>query len=421
MSATIPGLPGWLERAHNLEHLTSVLRTLAKRERTRKSARSASQHQSHPSKRHRIAHLASTVQANAEHVAHYSIAVGSDPGHAPFNRYADIFPYDRTRVVVCPGDNSHACGSGCEAGRYLNADWVRELYGGKWWVATQAPLPQTAHTFLSMLVEGVSPPPSPSNDAASAPTQNQNLRSERRIRTVVQLTQNLEGGMRKAHVYFPPIEGQSWIIEPEPGRTADPIEVTLVRAQTVDDAHCVRSVVRLQLLSPAHAPVGAPVVFQHLLYASWPDHGVPAREDRECLLRFARLVDEANRDLSLYTGIADLDPNPPIVANCSAGVGRTGAFIALCSLLRHYGFLSPPGTEGSQAKIPPLPASPLGPLPDELKDDLIAQELDSLREQRPGMVEREDQVVMIYETLIAAFASASLTDSEWRTRVREDR
>ncbi|TBU62543.1 phosphatases II [Dichomitus squalens] len=404
MSGTIPGLPGWLERSHNLEHLTAVLRTLAKRERTRRSARSASQHPSHPLKRHWLAHLASTVQTNAEHVAHYSIAVGSDPAYAPLNRYADIYPYDRTRVVVCPGDDSHACGSGCEAGRYLNADWVRELWGGKWWVATQAPLPQTAHTFLSMLVEGISPPPSP-NDPASV-AENRNLRSERRIRTVVQLTQNLEGGMRKAHIYFPPVEGQSWVIEPVEGR-ADPIEVTLVRAQTVDEAHCVRSVVRLQLLSPERAPVGDPVLFQHLLYASWPDNGVPAREDREGLLRFAKLVDDANRDLSLYTGIADLDPNPPIVANCSAGVGRTGAFIALCSLLRHYGFLSPPGTEGSQAKISPLPESPLGPLPDELKDDLIVQEIDSLREQRPGMVQRDDQVVMIYEALIAAFVSAS--------------
>ncbi|KAI0714837.1 phosphatases II [Earliella scabrosa] len=391
--ADAPKVPAWLERCHNFEHITEVLRALAKRERTRSLAQSASRHQSHPSKRHRVSHIASSIPTKPEHVEHYSVAAGTDPDNARLNRYADIWPYDRTRVVVCPGEPSHDCSSSCTSGRYLNANWVRELAGGKWWIATQAPLPQTAHAFLSVILEGISPPPG---------TPFSNLRDLNRIRTIVQLTQNLERGMRKAHVYFPPLEGQSWVIEPEEGRADPAIQVTLTRSHTVDAAHCIQSVVSLQPLSPQRTPVGEPVIFQHLLYASWPDHGVPAREDREGLLRFARLVDEANRDLSLYTGVADLDPNPPIMVNCSAGVGRTGAFIALCSLLRHYRLLSPPRAE--EIPIPPLPPSPLGPLPEELKDDMVAQEIDSLREQRPGMVQRDDQVVMIYETLIVAFA-----------------
>ncbi|KAI0756387.1 phosphatases II [Daedaleopsis nitida] len=361
-------VPAWLERAHNAQHITEVLRTLTKRERTRIAARTASRHQSHPSKRHRASHMVSSITTSSEHIAYYAISAGSDPQNEPHNRYADIHPYDRTRVVVCPGEPSHDCSSSCTEGRYLNANWVRELAGGKWWIATQAPLPHTAHTFLSALVEGISPPP-------GSPLSN--IRNFNRVRTI------------------------SWIVHPESGSSGSPIEVTLKRSQTIDAAHCVQSVVSLQLLSSANAPVGEPVIFQHLLYASWPDHGVPAREDREGLLRFTRLVDEANRDLSLYTGVADLDPNPPIMLNCSAGVGRTGAFIALCSLLRHYRLLSPPRTE--QSPIPPLPASPLGPLPEELQEDMVALEIDSLREQRPGMVQRDDQVVMIYETLIAAF------------------
>lgn len=393
MSDAMPDIPAWLERAHNAEHITTVLQTLAQRERTRNVARAASRQSS--SKRKKVSHLASNLSAKSEHVAHYSISAGSDAGNEVFNRYADIYPYDRTRVVVCPGEPTHDCSSSCPSGRYLNANWVRELAGGKWWIATQAPLPHTAHAFLSVILEGISPPPG---------TELSNLRNLDRVRTVVQLTQNLENGMRKAHVYFPPLEGQSWVIEPEPGSDHAPIQVTLTRSRTIENAHAVQSVVSLQLLSSARGPVGEPVVFQHLLYASWPDHGVPAREDREGLLRFARLVDEANRDLSLYTGVADLDPNPPIMVNCSAGVGRTGAFIALCSLLRHYRLLSPAQKEDG-SEIPPLPPSPLGPLPEQLQEDLVAQEIDSLREQRPRMVERDDQVLMIYETLIAAFAS----------------
>ncbi len=435
MPETTAGVPAWLQSSHNeFEHLTKVLHTLAKRERSRKAARSASKHQSHPSKLHRAAHVASTVQANPEHVAYYSVAAGSDPNNTLFNRYADIFPYDRTRVVVCTGEHKDTtCGSTCQQGRYLNADWVRELAGGKWWIAMQAPLPQTAHTFLSSLLEGVSPPPGPSpSSSAASPQPEANLRRECRIRTVVQLTKDLESGMRKAHAYFPPIAGQSWVVEP--GRAGGaPIEVTLVRAHTTDAARCVHSVVRLHLLSSSSASprtrtrVGEPVLFQHLLFAAWPDHGVPAGEDRTALLHFAKLVDRANRDLSLYadadtdTSIApppagrdrdrDLDPDPPIIAGCSAGVGRTGTFIALCSLLRHHGFLSPPGTRteglGAQVQIPPLPESPLGPLPEELQEDMIAMEIDALREQRPYMVERDDQVVMLYQALVVAFASAS--------------
>lgn len=394
-------IPAWLERAHNAEHITEVLRALAKRERIRVGARNASRHQSHPSKTHRVAHIASTISTKAEHVAHYSIAAGTDPDNERLNRYADIYPYDRTRVVVCPAEPSHDGSNSCAAGRYLNANWVRELAGGKWWIATQAPLPHTAHAFLSVILEGISPPP-------GAPLST--VRQLNRVRTIVQLTRNFEGGMCKAHVYFPPLEGQSWVIEPEKGCKDPPIQVTLTSSHAVDDAHCVQSVITLQSLSSDRTPVGETVVFQHLLYASWPDHGVPAREDREGLLRFTRLVDETNRDLSLYTGVSNLDPDPPIMVNCSAGVGRTGAFIALCSLLRHYRLLSPPRTE--KTPIPALPPSPLGPLPEELQEDLVAQEIDSLREQRPGMVQRDDQVVMVYETVIAAFATSSTRASD---------
>ncbi|KAI0673800.1 phosphatases II [Trametes maxima] len=397
--ATIPGLPKWLQDAHNAAHITVVLRILQKRERTRIAARTASAHQSHPSKRHRLSHIASTIVTKTEHVDHYSVSAGLDPVNGRDNRYADIIPYDRTRVVVCPGEPSHGCSGSCTSGRYLNANWVRELAGGKWWIATQAPLPHTAHTFLSVILEGISPPPG---------TQFSNVRNLNRVRTIVQLTQNLEGGMRKAHIYFPPVAGQSWVLEPDPGRTDPAIEVTLVRTQTIEDAHCVQSVVSLQPLSPSRTRIGDPVVFQHLLYASWPDHGVPAREDRDGLLRFTRLVDEANRDLSLYTGVVDLDPNPPIMVNCSAGVGRTGAFIAISSLLRRYHLLSP-ATKPDES-VSPLPPSVLGPLPEDIEDDLIAQEVDSLREQRPGMVQRDDQVVLIYETLVAAFAAAPASE-----------
>jgi len=149
-----------------------------------------------------------------------------------------------------------------------------------------------------------------------------------------------------------------------------------------------------------------PVIFQHMMYTAWPDHSVPALEDRTSLLAFIRLVDECNKDISDQHHIDDIDPDPPVMVNCSAGIGRTGSFIALSSLLRAYDLMSVDRIAlTSPISVPPLPASPLGPLPDDLQTDFVAQEVDSLREQRPGMVQRDEQISLIYEVLTTAFKS----------------
>ena len=54
----------------------------------------------------------------------------------------------------------------------------------------------------------------------------------------------------------------------------------------------------------------------HLQYTAWPDHGVP--NTTEELLKFRRTVKDA---FSTCPG--------PITIHCSAGVGRTGTFIAV--------------------------------------------------------------------------------------------
>jgi protein-tyrosine phosphatase len=156
------------------------------------------------------------------------------------------------------------------------------------------------------------------------------------------------------------------------------------------------------------------VIFRHLLYGAWPDHGVPEKQDRPSFLEFVRLVDRTNKDMSFVSthqtsdGL-EIDPDPPIIINCSAGVGRTGAFIALASLLRAHDRLSSSSSAASsptvQFPVPSeLPPSPLGSLPEPLVEDLIAQEIDSLREQRPSMVQRDEQVVFVYDVLVNSFS-----------------
>jgi len=392
---TTTSVPEWLRVAHSSPHILSVIRILSEREHTRADARNASRHRSHPSKVHRLSHSLSLLSTKSDYISHYSCSVGTDPNNQTFNRYSDIAPYDRTRVVISSRGVQKGDSAATE-GRYLNANWVRELAGKKWWIATQAPLPNTAHAFLSAILQPVTLPTTGSGSDAY------HLSSKKisRIRTVVQLTQNFESGMRKAHVYFPPLEGQSWVIQPEQGCSASSLKVTLVRSETIEDAQCVQSTVSIEALPPGQSE---PAIFRHMLYGSWPDHGVPSPDDRISLLKFIRLVDDVNHDLSSQPQGADLDPDPPIMVNCSAGVGRTGAFIALSSLLRSHGFLSPAAAPPEETQPT---SSPLGPLPEEIRNDLIAQEIDMLREQRPGMIQKDDQVVFVYDMIMAAFAGA---------------
>ncbi|KAG6888326.1 hypothetical protein C0992_008826 [Termitomyces sp. T32_za158] len=375
--------PAWLKKYSNGYYVTSVLETLATRERQREIARSASwQHSLAPERGAHSTPFSGMVKlhkpssAESKMHEHYSVAVGNDPANQRRNRYGDIHPYDRTRVVVTTNSNAGE--------RYLNASWVLERSGCKWWIASQAPLPHTAHTFLSLFLQ-----PLPSQRGIS------------RIRTVVQLTNDVEGGRRKAHPYYPTQVGQSILISPDYGDDSLPLIVTLKKREVVDNAHCVWSTLSLMPVasSPGNRSDGSdyynskeqhPVIFDHLLYTSWPDHGVPQESDQASLLAFIRLVDKTNRNTSLINQPVDttLDPDPPMIVHCSAGIGRTGSFIAISSLLRKFGFLPRP-ERPCPASF--LPQSPLGDTSLEHSDDLIVQEVDSLREQRPGMVQRNEQ------------------------------
>lgn len=137
----------------------------------------------------------------------------------------------------------------------------------------------------------------------------------------------------------------------------------------------------------------------HYFFNSWPDFGKPEAEDRTALLELTRVSKAVAGDA-------------PRVVHCSAGVGRTGTWIALDFLLQELdaGLLveSLPSSGSSQAELskgtwgksgPPKASTP------ELKDedDLIWETVNTLREQRMMMVMNELQYSFIYEALKEAF------------------
>ena len=65
-----------------------------------------------------------------------------------------------------------------------------------------------------------------------------------------------------------------------------------------------------------------PLVVIHYHFSAWPDHGVPA--DKSCLIHFIKRV---RKNHPYYN-------SPPLVVHCSAGVGRSGTFIVLDSMMQ---------------------------------------------------------------------------------------
>ncbi len=84
----------------------------------------------------------------------------------------------------------------------------------------------------------------------------------------------------------------------------------------------------------------------------------------------------------------------------SAGIGRTGTFIALSSLLL-------PTRPLSEAQAVTEFESPLGPLPLSLRRENVAATVDQLREWRGMLVQGPDQLRLIYEVAGGAIHTTS--------------
>lgn len=137
----------------------------------------------------------------------------------------------------------------------------------------------------------------------------------------------------------------------------------------------------------------------HLLYEAWPDYFLPEDINRASLLSLIRLsADRADSAAFAHSG----QRNPRIV-HCSAGVGRSGTFIALDFLLTELeeGALDAPpyGTEASGV---------VGQSESEEQEELLLQAeeydpvfavVDQLRRQRMMMVQSEAQFAFLYEVL----------------------
>ena len=183
------------------------------------------------------------------------------------------------------------------------------------------------------------------------------------VAVIVMLTQTHDGTTEKCFQYFPlNAEAGSHKIEPVDRFGSSPDgSVTFLETTSHPDA---KTAVRKFLLK-----FGAETrVVWHFLFSSWTDFAAPEDEDRTALLELMKASAEKNSD-----------PGNPRIIHCSAGVGRSGTFIALEYLL-------------AQLESGTLAEAKEG-------EDMVYDVVNQLREQRMMMVQQEPQFQFLYDVL----------------------
>uniref|UniRef100_A0A8C4WS68 protein-tyrosine-phosphatase n=1 Tax=Eptatretus burgeri TaxID=7764 RepID=A0A8C4WS68_EPTBU len=229
------------------------------------------------------------------------------------NRYSNILPHDVSRVKLTEIE-------GVEGSDYINANFIPGVHSAREYIATQGPLPGTVCDFWRMVWEQRAP-------------------------AIVCLTQCVEKGRTKCDRYWP-AEGRVDIY--------GHLSVTLLSEATHEDW-----TIRCFQLSQG----GEIHETWQCSYTAWPDHGVPSTQNMPRLLTFVCLV-------RCSLGV----PATPIIVHCSAGVGRTGTFIALDLIQQHL---------QSRSAVDILA--------------LVAE----LRRHRPSMVQTEEQYVFLHGCVLA--------------------
>ena len=187
------------------------------------------------------------------------------------NRYRNILPYDRSRVVLGGAPPAES--------DYINASHIPGLLVAQRFISTQGPKENTVKDFWQMLWEN-------------------------RIRHVVMVTRVTERDRKKCEQYWPDKVGD--------GVEIGPFHVTLV--DLAQEAMWVRREMMVRKEGEKRQKV------KHYQFTGWPDFEAP-RYPQDLILFMQMVKREIGADTST------------ICVHCSAGVGRSGTFIALFNLM----------------------------------------------------------------------------------------
>lgn len=234
----------------------------------------------------------------------------------PKNRYGNVVAYDHSRVVLTPID-------GIPGSDYINANFCDGHQKPNHYIATQGPLPNTVGDFWRMVWE-------------------------QKSRTLVMMTQLEERGRVKCVQYWPSRDSVTYH------------GITIVACNVEELAYYSIRTFRLQYNNEVRE-------IRQFQFTAWPDHGVP--DHPTPFLMFLR-----------RTKVSDPPDAGPMIVLCSAGVGRTGCFIVIDSMIER--------------------------IKKENTIDIYGH-VTSLRAQRNYIVQTEDQYMFIHDAVLEAAIAAN--------------
>eukprot|EP00831_Metopus_contortus_P066116 TRINITY_DN589_c0_g1_i2.p1 TRINITY_DN589_c0_g1~~TRINITY_DN589_c0_g1_i2.p1 ORF type:complete len:354 (-),score=64.84 TRINITY_DN589_c0_g1_i2:66-1127(-) len=248
----------------------------------------------------------------------------SNSDFSSLNRYGDVLPYDDNIVEVGPRQVNFEKW-------YQNCSFVHSWLGeDKRILASQGPPVSTFPQFW----KGV---------------------WMFNVSHIFMFCKLVESGMTKCNQYWPKVLGAKMNYGPE-------IAVIFLSEETAKSENLL-----IRTLELCYVPTGEKRQVVQYHYLGWPDHGLP--KDTTPISEMLAKIIEAMSPSS----------ENRILMHCSAGIGRTGTFLALAHLMSKIGPDTPKTTRISVFHVVRL-----------------------LREQRMSMVERSAQYQFIYEYIRTA-------------------
>ncbi|KAM5293816.1 tyrosine-protein phosphatase non-receptor type 22 [Glossophaga mutica] len=197
----------------------------------------------------------------------YPTTVAERPKNIKKNRYKDILPYDHSRVELSLLTSD-------EDSSYINANFIKGVYGPQAYIATQGPLPTTVLDFWRMIWEYG-------------------------VLIIVMACMEFEMGKKKCERYWA-----------EPGEVQLQLGPFSVCCEAENrKSHYIIRTLKVKFNSETRT-------LYQFHYRNWPDHDVPSSIDP---------ILELIWDVRCYQE----DDSAPICIHCSAGCGRTGVICAI--------------------------------------------------------------------------------------------